>query len=340
MRFGINLSGGHHPQASRQEALEGRLEQARLAKRYGYHALWTGAGYLNNDFHAMLLLARAAAEAPGLELGMVGLLPLYHPVEVAEQIATLDVISGGTFVLAPALGWRDFQFEAFGVPKAERLLRFQEVLAVMKQFWTQERVTYHGRFFQIEDVPGAGGSLQKPYPKIYIAANQDPGVVRAARHADGWLISSRSTLPTLRQQVRLYQETAKAAGKPGCISAWREMFVADTRQQAVDIVRPHVERLYQNRAAMGHSQELPAADRIDVAFDRVLAGRFIIGSPADCIVEIKQYQALGIEELILRCQWPGMPNTDALQAVERFGKEVLPHFASQDRAGAQRPCCL
>ena len=102
MLFGINLGGGNLPHESRAGALEGRLEKSRLAKRYGFHSLWSGAGYLNNDFHPMLLLSRVAAEAPGLELGMVALLPLYHPVEAAEQIATLDVISGGKFVLAPA----------------------------------------------------------------------------------------------------------------------------------------------------------------------------------------------------------------------------------------------
>ena len=135
MRFGINFGGGDLPNQPRQVALAGRLEKTRLAGRLGYHSLWTGAGYLNNDFHAMLLLARSAAEAPGLELGMVALLPLYHPVEAAEQIATLDVISGGKFVLSPALGWRDFQFNAFGVPKTERLSRFAEVLEVMKKLW-------------------------------------------------------------------------------------------------------------------------------------------------------------------------------------------------------------
>ena len=66
-----------------------------MAKKYGFQSIWSGTGYLNNDFHPMLLLSRAAAEAPGLELGMVALLPLYHPVEAAEQIATLDVISEG-----------------------------------------------------------------------------------------------------------------------------------------------------------------------------------------------------------------------------------------------------
>ena len=64
MLFGVNLGGGNLPHESRAEALEGRLEKSRLAKRYGFHSLWSGAGYLNNDFHPMLLLSRAAAEAP------------------------------------------------------------------------------------------------------------------------------------------------------------------------------------------------------------------------------------------------------------------------------------
>ena len=104
------------------------------------------------------------------------------------------------------------------------------------------------------------------------------------------------------------------------------MFVAETRQQAIDIARPHIEWLYRDRAALGHSQELPEADRIYVSFERVLEGRFIIGSLAECIEEIKKYQELGVEELVLRCQWPGMPNEDSLRAVELFGREVLPHF--------------
>ena len=326
MKFGINLGGGHLPHESRAVALEGRLAKARLAARQGYHSLWTGDAYLNNDFHATLLLSRVAAEAPGLELGLVGLLPLYHPVEAAEQLATLDVIAGGRLVLAPALGWRDFQFDGFGVPKSERLSRFREVLAVMKLLWTEPRVTHQGRHFQMEDIPPVGAPLQRPHPRIYIAANQDRGVLRAARQADGWLVSSRSTLPTIRRQVELYREEAAAAGKTGYISAWREMFVAESREEAIRIARPHVEWLYQDRAASGHSQELPEADRIDVGFEQVLADRFIIGSPEECAAEVEKYRELGIQELILRCQWPGMSNEDSLRAVELFGQEVLPRF--------------
>ena len=196
----------------------------------------------------------------------------------------------------------------------------------MNKLWTEERVTHHGRYFDMDDVPGAGALAPGQVPKVYIAANLDQGIVRAARESDGWLVSSRATLPTIERQVGLYRKAAEENGKRGFISAWREMFVAETREEAVAIARPHVEWLYRDRASLGHSQELPEADRIDVAFDQVLEDRFIIGSPAECIEEIKKYQALGVDELVLRCQWPGMPNEDSLRAVELFGKEVLPAF--------------
>ena len=173
MQFGINLGGGDRKAQSREEGLAARLGKARLAKEMGYHSLWTGAGYLNNDFHPLMLLSRVASEAPGLELGMVALLPLYHPVEAAEQISTLDVITGGKFVLAPALGWRDFQFKAFQVPKTERLSRFREVQEVMEKLWNHDRVTHKGRHFHLDDVPGAGDPIPVSYTHLTLPTNRE-----------------------------------------------------------------------------------------------------------------------------------------------------------------------
>ena len=125
----------------------------------------------------------------------------------------------------------------------------------------------------------------------------------------------------------MYREAVKEAGKPGYIAAWREVFVAESRQQAIDIVRPQVEWLYKDRAALGHSQELPEADRIDVPFEQVLEGRFIIGSPEECIEEIHKYQELGVEELILRSQWPGMEGDVTTKSLRLFAEKVMPEFA-------------
>jgi alkanesulfonate monooxygenase SsuD/methylene tetrahydromethanopterin reductase-like flavin-dependent oxidoreductase (luciferase family) len=328
MRFGLILDGGTQPGRPRDTAFKELLERATLAHRWGFHSLWTGPGYLNQGWHPTVLLSRVAAEVPGVELGIVSLLPLHHPVELAEQISTLDVICGGQVVLGAALGWRDFQFRAFEVPEGQRLSRFIEVLATVKELWTQERVTHAGRHFRIHDVPGAGAPQQRPYPKILIAANLDPGVVRAATIADGWLISSRATLTTIVRQMGLYRDTLRKTQRAGFVSAWREMYVAADRREAIDTIRPHVEWLYRDRATLGHNRALPEADRIDVPFEQVLEGRFIIGSPEECGTEVQKYRSAGVEELILRCQWPGMAAQDTLVAIERFGRDVLPRFTA------------
>ncbi len=325
MRFGIILDGESPLGRPRQQVLEDILAKARAAYRCGFQSIWVGPGYLNQGWHSSVLLGRVAAEVPGMELGIVGILPLYHQVELAEQLATLDVISGGRLVLGAAIGWRDFHFRAFEVPLGERLSRFLEVLQIMKTLWTQEQVTYTGKYFHLDDVPGAGQPLQRPYPKILIAANLDPGVRRAARIADGWLISSRATLPTIARQLALYRK-ALPEGQGGYAAAWREMYVARDRDHAIGIIRPHVEWLYRDRAALGHNRALPEADRIDVSFDQVLEGRFIIGSPEECATEVRKYRRLGVEELILRCQWPGMAVAEALKAIELFGREVMPRL--------------
>jgi alkanesulfonate monooxygenase SsuD/methylene tetrahydromethanopterin reductase-like flavin-dependent oxidoreductase (luciferase family) len=326
MRFGIILSSDRQDGVSGAQALADQLAKARVAQESGLHSVWAGPGYLHGGWHAALLLARACAEAPHLDVGMISLLPLHHPVELAEQIATLDTICHGRLTLAAALGWRDFQFRAFEVPQRQRLGRFREVLEVMHQLWTQERVTHHGTYFHLDDVPGARQPLQQPSPPIWIAANQDPGIVRAARTADGWLVSSRATIPTIERQAQLYRAACQEAGRPGYIAAWREMYVAEDKATAIAIIRPYVEWLYQNRAAMGHNRDLPETDRIDVEFEHVLQDRFIIGSPEDCVGEIERYQALGVQEIIVRCQWPGMPCDAALRALRRFGDEVLPRL--------------
>ncbi|MGH8066864.1 MAG: LLM class flavin-dependent oxidoreductase [Candidatus Entotheonellia bacterium] len=326
MRFGLILDGGNQPGRPRETAFKEVVARAALARRWGFHSLWAGPGYLNQGWHGTVLLARIAAEAPGMELGLVGLLPLHHPVELAEQISTLDVICGGKFVLAAALGWRDFQFRAFEVPEEQRLSRFLEVLSVLKTLWTQERVTHAGRHFHINDVPGAGAPLQRPHPKVLIAANLDPGVLRAAKLADGWLVSSRATRTTLMRQMELYRNTLQATGRSGYVAAWREIYVAADRAEAIATIRPHVEWLYRDRAALGHNRALPEADRIDVPFEQVLEGRFIIGSPEECAAELQRYQAAGVDEVVMRCQWPGIAAAEVLKAIERFGRDVLPRF--------------
>ncbi|MBI2871569.1 MAG: LLM class flavin-dependent oxidoreductase [Chloroflexi bacterium] len=326
MQFGLIVPSSVAPGERPDVAMGETAELVRLAREAGFRSLWAGQGWLVNQWHPTLLLARMAAEAPGLTMGALLLLSMHHPVELAEQASTLDALCGGKLTLGLSLGWRPFQFQAFGVPKGERLSRFLEALEVLKLLWTRRRVTFLGTHFHLEDVPGALPPVQQPHPPLLIGANNDPGVKRAAHLADGWLVSTRSIFSTVKRHAQLYWAALKEQGRQGQIVAWREAYCAPDHSTARDTIRPYVEGLYRDRAALGHSQELPTADRIDVPFEEVLAGRFILGSPQECIEEVHRYQELGIQELVLRMHWPGMPRRESLRSLELLGSRVLPAF--------------
>ena len=326
MKFGLLLFGGI-PGEPLERTLQESIEKASVAREAGFHAIWTSGGHLGRGLQSTLLQARLTAYTHDMELGVLYLLPLEHPILLAEEISTLDLLCGGRLTVAVSQGWRDFQFRAFGLPLKERLSRFMETLEVMKQLWIQDEVTFHGRHYELEVARPIAKPVQRPYPRLLVAANADGGIERAARIADGWLVSTRATFPTIERQVALYRQALERVGRNGVIWAWREAYVAPDRQVALDTIRPSVEAMYADRAALGHARDLPEADRIDVPFERILQDRFIVGDPEQCTREIQRYQELGVETIIMRMQWPGMTQEQALRSIHLMGREVLPRFA-------------
>src|SRR5207244_7996780 len=147
-------------------------------------------------FQPIPTLARDSAEARGMTLGTgCLLLPLHHPVEIAEQLATLDVITAGRFVFGVGLGYRDVENEAMGLNPKERVGRLVEGLEVIERLWNGEPVTYHGTHFRLREVRISMRPLQQPRPPVWLAANADAGVRRAARLGDTWLMNAHATLP-------------------------------------------------------------------------------------------------------------------------------------------------
>ena len=146
------------------------------------------------------VLARVAAEIGEMTLGTgIMLLALQHPVDVAESLATLDVICGGRLVFGVGLGYRDVEFDAFGIPRGRRLSRFLEALDVVRLLWTEDSVTFHGEHFHLEDVGLTMKPRQKPRPPIVVAASNDKMVRRVARIGDAWAIAGHATLATLER---------------------------------------------------------------------------------------------------------------------------------------------
>ena len=179
MQFGLQLNSQHPATENMRDRLQELLEQVRLAQAVGFHSIVAPQHYLPAPFQMLQplpLLARMAAEAQQMRLiAGIMLLSLQNPIALAEDIGTLDAICHGQFTLGVALGYREPEFQAFGVAKADAVPRLIEVLTVLKRLWTEEKVVHQGRFFSL------GRSLRKTRSTSHSTSYAVSGSSSAAR---------------------------------------------------------------------------------------------------------------------------------------------------------------
>jgi alkanesulfonate monooxygenase SsuD/methylene tetrahydromethanopterin reductase-like flavin-dependent oxidoreductase (luciferase family) len=217
-------------------------EQVRLARQSGFTSLWFPDHYLIGPVQMpqpMPLMAWLLREAEGMVVGPnIRILPLLNPVMVAEEAATMDLLSGGRYVLGAGLGYRQPEFTAFGVPIEERAARFGESIGLMRRLWTEERVTHHGRFYTVEGASLSARPLTHGGPPIYIAATVDAAVRRAARIGDAWLIINSADIATVKSQMAVYQAALVEAGRtPREYPISRECYVGASQATAFEECR-------------------------------------------------------------------------------------------------------
>ena len=215
MRLGLALSVQHPPEDPQATRFADHLAQVRAARAAGFAHVWASQHYLSAPFtyfQPLPTLARVAADAGDMTLGTsVLLLPLHAPVDVAEQVATLDVITGGRFVLGVGLGYRDVENAALGVDPRTRVGRLEEGLEVLERLWSGEPVSYHGKHFRMHNVRISLRPLQQPRPPIWLAANADAGVKRAACLGDAWLMNPAYDADDARAPARAVPRDARGA---------------------------------------------------------------------------------------------------------------------------------
>ncbi len=315
------------------EKLDEIIGQVRAARKYGFDSVLIGQHFLSSPYQMlqpMPLLGRLATEAEGLRIGTgIVLLSILNPVAVAEEAASLDVICGGRFILGVGLGYRDVEDEAFGVRRVEKPHRFEEGLEVIKALWTGEPVNFNGRFFQLKNAKISVKPIQKPRPPIWIAANDDKSVTRAARLGDAWLVNPHASLTTLTSQVELYRQVLDHAGKsfPTEFPIIRECYVAASTDEALAQAGPFLEEKYKTYISWGQDKALPKQDPLRRPLAELASDRFIIGSPSNCIDELDRFsRKLGVNHLILRMSWPGMKLSSVMNSISAFGERVIPYF--------------
>jgi alkanesulfonate monooxygenase SsuD/methylene tetrahydromethanopterin reductase-like flavin-dependent oxidoreductase (luciferase family) len=330
-RFGLFLSAQHPPSASPAAIAADCCEQVALARELGFRDVAAGQHFLTQPYQMLQsvpLLARVAAEAGDMRVGAgILLLTLLNPVEVAENIATLDAITGGRFVLGLGLGYRQEENDAFGLPE-RRVRVFEQKVELVARLLAGEAVTAEGHGFRLHEQRLALRPVQRPRPPIWLAANNDRAVVRAARLADAWLLNPHTTLAELERQTGIYRAERERCGLPPAaeVPIVKELYVGDDDAGALRAIRPYLEDKYKAYVAWGQSDVLPEGDTLRQEFDRLAqGGRFIVGGPETCARQIREHvDRLGATCFLFRFQWPGMPQELVLASMRRAAAEVFP----------------
>lgn len=329
LRLGLFVSGQHPRGVRPADAIRDHVEQVAVAREVGFSSVWAGQHFLSDPFQMFQnvpLLARVAAEAEGLEIGPgIVLLTLLNPVEVAENAATLDAIAGGRFVLGVGFGYRQVENAAFGVERGRSDL-FERKLDVVRRLLAGEAVTAAGDGYRL-DAARLTLVPESP-PPIWIAANSDAAVRRAARLGDSWLINPHTRLDELERQVRLFHDERAAAGRSPVtgLPIIKEVCVAPTDEEAIETARPYLEGKYDAYVDWGQSEVLPPGDTLRREWEGLTGGgRFVLGSPETCAAQLTDHvERLGVDHVICRVQWPGMPQEAVLRSLRLLAEAVLP----------------
>lgn len=309
---------------------EETMRDCERAEAAGFDSVWLGEHHNSPTLYPTPLigLAAIAARTRRVRLGTgVLLLPLYHPLSVAEEGAMVDVISGGRLILGVGVGYAPEEFAAFGVPITERGSRMDEAAVLIQRLWAEEQVTHEGRHFTLTNATVGPRPVQQPRPPLWFAGWIEPAIRRAGRLGDAWLGGPSARLDELATCVRLYRDARKSAGRDpdgGDVALMRYVFVAESTERARVIAGAAFMRSFE-QTYFRWPHPVVKRPTGDLTVERLAEARIILGDPASCIRQIARFQEdLGLTYLICRLSAPGIPRDAATASLELFTREVMP----------------
>ena len=330
MKIGLALNTEYATGDDPSRRVAEHLEQVRAARDAGFDLIGVVHHYSRGPsywFPPLLMAAAVAAEAGPLRVAStVFLLPLAHPVEVAEQVAMLDALTRGRFIFGVGLGWRKEEFEALEIDMAHRAGRLEEALALMERLWRGESVTFEGRHFHLNGVSLTLRPARRP--PIWVAGNSAENAIRrAARVGDAWIISSHPSLEMIDRHLPVYRAELERLGKPWPeeLPVLRNFYISTDLETALSEARDYFEESYKVFCEWGLFEDVLKVGKRHLSGGELLGGRLIIGGPEECLEQIEAYrQRIPGMLPILRMQWMGMPHAKVMAAIERVGSQILP----------------
>jgi alkanesulfonate monooxygenase SsuD/methylene tetrahydromethanopterin reductase-like flavin-dependent oxidoreductase (luciferase family) len=332
MKFGLAIMNDFPPGVTAADRIPLLREQVRAASAAGIDSVWVLQHYLGNmpTLQPLPLLSALAVDAGEMHLGTnMFILPLRHPVGVAEEFATLDHITGGRAIAGFGMGYRENEFASFGVPMEERGDRFAESVELIRALWSGSPVSFSGRYFSVEDQRLSLTPVQPGGPAIWIGAGpHKTGARRAARLGDAWIIPPHETPSRLRTLLSVYhaERSELGLGAPAEVVVRRELVLDDDpdRARAIGVAaRGALTRQYAAFNAPDPGYRHLASD---AAAEQTADRSYLFTDPTSAVAALKELEAQGFTYVILRMQWFDLPQERMLRTLELFRDHVRPAF--------------
>ena len=348
MEFGMFHEFQRRPGQTEAEAFSESFELVDAAETTGLDVMWLAELHTSPErsvLAAPLSIASAiATRTKRMKVGIaVQVLPLCHPLRIAEEAATVDHISHGRLIFGIGRSGFPRTYQAYGISYAESRQRFAEVTEIIKRAWTQESFSFHGEFHHFDDIHLVPKPYQKPYPELRIAVNSPDTFVEAGTAGMPIFVATRlGDLTELVPNLRAYRAAWEAAGHPGSGRIYLRVpvYVAATEKQALEEPKESVMHFYrylgarieasaamegaraiENRAERG--QRLQSID-----YAEVIKSKIIVGTPAmvtDRLGQLKE--ELGLSGILAEFNC-GMriPAPQVLNSLQTMCSDVMPRF--------------
>ena len=350
MKFGLFHSVQLPDPTREREYYQEALDQVLWAEQLGYDSVWFTEHHFSR--HGIVsapfsVLAYLAGLTTSIRLGTaVTVLPFHNPIQIAEEAATVDLLSNGRLDLGVGRGYQWGEYHKLNIPMDEADRRFQEAMDVLVQGWTAKKPFDHqGEFWTYNDMTVHPKPVQSPHPPLWVAATSHSSMDRIANHGWNLLVGQGESFDRVADQVGYFRSAVGAAGggyDPQRVTVARAMYTAPTREQAFDDAQVPFMWFKDTGNEVGAPPErrgelLPAnfseyrrrfsADST-TDFHAMAENVILFGDPSQVSEKVSRLHQSGVENLILFVNYGGIPSQKVKDSLELFSKEVMPNFAA------------
>jgi alkanesulfonate monooxygenase SsuD/methylene tetrahydromethanopterin reductase-like flavin-dependent oxidoreductase (luciferase family) len=347
MEFGMFHQFPVVPGQSQPDAFEQAFDQIDAAERYGLDAMWLAELHVDPARSVlaspMTIASAIAARTSRIKIGIaVQVLPLCHPLRIAEEAATVDQISDGRLIFGVGRSGLPRTYEAYGIPYAESRDRFAETLEIIERAWSQPRFSFEGKYHRFDDVSVTPKPRQKPLPPIRVAASSPDTFAAIGRLGYPIFVMPRGTFADMAAPIESYRAAYSAAGHPGRGQVYMRvpLYVAETDERARAEPEPSIMHFFREQAARlrasanraGTSASEGRAERAamldTLTYDDARRGKIIIGTPDMVADQLHGLQeTLGLDGILAELNTGGRILHDCVvRALQLLCQDVMPRF--------------